>query len=86
MIIDILSCYNRYQIGIVQGVITKDTINKLKYLINFEEVKKILNTPKEFAKVENIFRQYTVIDNKVIYFKQTLKEWLEEFVDENSCN
>lgn len=86
LIINILSCYNRYQIGMVQGVLTKDTIDKLKYLINLEEVKRILDTPKEFAKVERIFRQYAVIDNKVIYFKQTLKEWLEEFIDEDSCN
>lgn len=87
MIFNIFSCYNRYQIGLATNVpMDEEILEKIRFLFNLPEVKETLYNPKKFKEVVGVFEQATVINDKIYFFPQTFKQWLDEVVYEYLCD
>lgn len=85
IIIDIIACYNHYEIGTELVKEIPDTIKEqMRYLLSLKEVKDFLSHRTNIYEISKIIQAGFVYQKQVYYFKRTFKEWLEEF--ENACS
>lgn len=87
IVIDIISCYNHYEIGAELIKEVPDTIKEqMKYLLSLKEVKDFLSHRTNIYEINKIIQVGFIYQKQAYYFKRTFKEWLEEFEDACSGN
>lgn len=78
IIIDIFACYNYYQVGLCLGLITEEIKAQTSYLVNLPEFVAVTQDDAGLDKLTSVVNQFFVFRERIFYFKQTFKDWLEE--------
>ena len=87
MLINIMNCYNYYQNTIVfGGEIFEEVKERLRWLINLEELQKKLCKYSWMWERRRTIVQWVCFRDKIYYYPQTFKDWLEEYTNGNSNN
>lgn len=77
MYINILGCYNHYQISKIANLLDEETINKTKWLVQLPGFQDFIKT-SQFGPFEKELHHWYLNDERIEFFKQNFGQWLEE--------
>lgn len=81
MIMNIFSCYNRYQRALLLGWVPSiDEEKRVRWIFSLTPVKEKLNDAIFMSHLINSIQQAMFINNKVENFKQDFRSWIKEYI------
>lgn len=83
----VFNAYNSFQrVLLLNEKIPKDRFLHFQWLLQQEFFKESLHDPYWIKQMPTLIQQGEIIDGVFLPFKQTFSEWLEEMIDEDSCD
>jgi glycosyltransferase involved in cell wall biosynthesis len=81
----ITTCYKEYQAVLSLGEeVPCEIKQKLKYLLSLDSVKKELSNHRKMVSFTLKLGHCTVVDNKIVWYPQTFKQWLDEIYESSN--
>lgn len=86
MTVNVLNCYNHYQLGKTWGVITDRTEQRLKLMLHHEDVQRAIVQIHNRRDFNLVLNGWTVKGDNLVFYNQTFGQWLMQYFTQNEIN